>query len=109
MKKFAVKIIAVFAILLMSGQSVFASATNNADTSAKVHGVIVVTAQSQIYYVEAGRFFREYSSQLIKELTNVNLLIEQSSQMLEMIEVESVQYTIAYQVGKNGFATELSD
>jgi len=98
MKKFSVKILAVLGIMLMGSQSVFASATSNSEAMTKVDGVIVVTAQSQMLYVEAGRFFREYRTQLLADLTNVEKLVEQSQESLDLIKVELPQYAASFQI-----------
>ena len=97
MKKFAVKVIAVLGILLMSSQSVFASANSNT-AEIKVDGVIVVTAQSQMLYVELGRFFREYNAQLVSALTNSIEIQKHTQEIIDSIEIEAQKWVSNFPV-----------
>ncbi|HFB64895.1 MAG TPA: hypothetical protein ENJ60_05065 [Aeromonadales bacterium] len=80
---------AISAILVLSSQSVFASA--NVDTAANsVDGVVTVYATlGDSFYVEAGKFNREYRQQLKKLLSDRNVLNNEFSETLEMIGVEA--------------------
>lgn len=99
MKKFAVKVIAVLGILLMGSQSVFASANSNT-AATKVDGVIVVTAQSQMLYVEMGRFFREYNAQLISELTSAEAIQKHTQEIIDSAVLENPQWVSNFRNAK---------
>ncbi len=113
MKKFAGKnlvvIAALFAMLLTGSQSVFASAANETASKIKVDGVMVITAISQIFYVEAGRFTRAYRAELIEDMSNLELNVARARKALTMFEVEAEQFAVAYKIGQNPFNSDLTE
>ncbi len=94
MRNFIVKslgtVVILAAMLVATTPTVFASANVNTVVTQKIDGVVTVTAtQNDLYYVVAGKFNRAYRQQLIRLLSDREILNAEFSQTLEMIGVEA--------------------
>lgn len=104
------KTIAVLsAMLILSSHSVFASA--DADASAnKVDGIVTVYATlNDDFYVEAGKFVREYRQQVIKQLSDKNILNKEFTETLDMIGVETEALALNYTDSVIKFSQDMAE